>query len=175
MNYSDALKAMECGFKVKLPKWKGYWYSKDGVITIHTKDNEELSIDNSKDFTMTVASMVRKDWYCVELPIDWQCNLVVEYINLSNKLSKCIEAMKEDSSDLQIDYLPLQQYAISNYLYLLFLRLRNFGLVHFISDIPNLCLKKEIKKSCADCEHEKMEPASLVCSTCFNHSNFIHK
>lgn len=64
MKYSEALKLMKQGAKVKLPSWGGYWFwdhEKETVI-MHTKDGNELDIRETERVEYTTLNVASEDW-----------------------------------------------------------------------------------------------------------------
>ena len=64
MKYSEALKLMKQGAKVKLPSWGGYWFwdhEKETVI-IHTKEGKELDIRETERVEYTTLNVASEDW-----------------------------------------------------------------------------------------------------------------
>lgn len=64
MKFTDALKTMKEGNKVKLPSWGGYWYwnpEKETVI-IHTKDGVEMDIRETQMLEYTLSSICSDEW-----------------------------------------------------------------------------------------------------------------
>lgn len=64
MKFSEALKLMKAGQKVKLPTWGGYWFwdpNKETII-IHTKDGEELDIRETQVVEYTTLNIASEDW-----------------------------------------------------------------------------------------------------------------
>ena len=58
MKFEEALKAMKCGSKVKLPSWGGYWCwnpEKEAII-MHTKDGQELDIQLATGISYKTAN-----------------------------------------------------------------------------------------------------------------------
>lgn len=64
MKFSEALKLMKAGHKVKLPTWGGYWYWDSDMKTIimHTKDGEELDIRETEVVEYTTLNIASEDW-----------------------------------------------------------------------------------------------------------------
>lgn len=64
MKFTDALKAMKDGAKVKLPSWGGYWFWNHdlGTIVIHTKDGEELDIRATQVVEYTTLNICSDEW-----------------------------------------------------------------------------------------------------------------
>ena len=64
MKYSEALKLMKQGAKVKLPSWGGYWFwdhEKETVI-IYTKEGKELDIRETERVEYTTLNVASEDW-----------------------------------------------------------------------------------------------------------------
>ena len=64
MKFSEALKLMKAGQKVKLPTWGGYWFwdPEKETIIIHTKDGEELDIRETQVVEYTTLNITSGDW-----------------------------------------------------------------------------------------------------------------
>lgn len=64
MKFTEALKAMKEGKKVKLPSWGGYWYwdPEKETIIIHTKDGEELDIRETQVVEYTTLNICSDEW-----------------------------------------------------------------------------------------------------------------
>lgn len=64
MKFSEAFELMKQGAKVTLPSFEGYWYwSKvKQSIVIHTKDDEELDIRETKCLDYTFSNVASEDW-----------------------------------------------------------------------------------------------------------------
>lgn len=64
MKFEEALKAMKCGSKVKLPSWGGYWCwnpEKEAII-MHTKDGRELDIRETQNVEYTLQNILSDEW-----------------------------------------------------------------------------------------------------------------
>lgn len=64
MKFEEALKAMKCGSKVKLPSWGGYWCwnpEKEAII-MHTKDGQELDIRETQNVEYTLQNILSDEW-----------------------------------------------------------------------------------------------------------------
>lgn len=64
MKFSEALKAMKEGHKVKLPSWAGYWeYEADGDrIWMHCKDGNVLEIRETDRLSYTLENICSDEW-----------------------------------------------------------------------------------------------------------------
>ena len=64
MKFTEALKHMKAGGKVKLPSWGGYWYWDDGkeTIMIHTRDGKELDIRETQVVEYTTLNICSDEW-----------------------------------------------------------------------------------------------------------------
>lgn len=64
MKFSEALKLMKAGQKVKLPTWGGYWFwdADRKTIIMHTKDGEELDIRETQVVEYTTLNITSEDW-----------------------------------------------------------------------------------------------------------------
>lgn len=64
MKFTEALKHMKTGEKVKLPSWGGYWYldSEKETIMMHTKDGEELDIRETQRIFYTLLNVCSDEW-----------------------------------------------------------------------------------------------------------------
>lgn len=64
MKFTEALKYMKAGEKVKLPPWGGYWRWDDEkeTIMIHTKDGEELDIRETQVVEYTTLNICSDEW-----------------------------------------------------------------------------------------------------------------
>ena len=64
MYFKEALIAIRCGHKVKLPSWGGYWcwdYDKD-TITMHCKDGRVLDIRETQNVAYTLDNICSDEW-----------------------------------------------------------------------------------------------------------------
>ena len=64
MKFTEALKMMKNGAKVKLPSWGGYWYwnEEKQTIMMHTKDGEELDIRETQRVEYTTLNICSEEW-----------------------------------------------------------------------------------------------------------------
>lgn len=64
MKFEEALKAMKCGSKAKLPSWGGYWYwnPEKETIIMHTKDGQELDIRETQNVEYTLHNILSDEW-----------------------------------------------------------------------------------------------------------------
>lgn len=64
MKFTEALKTMKEGAKVKLPSWGGYWYwdADKETIMMHTKDGEVLDIRETKVVEYTTLNICSDEW-----------------------------------------------------------------------------------------------------------------
>ena len=64
MKFTEALKAMKEGHKVKLPSWAGFWvYEADGDrIWMHCKDGRVLEIRETEVLTYTLENICSDEW-----------------------------------------------------------------------------------------------------------------
>lgn len=64
MYFKEALIAMRCGHKVKLPSWGGYWCWDDGKETImmHCKDGKVLDIRETDRVPYTLDNICSDEW-----------------------------------------------------------------------------------------------------------------
>lgn len=64
MKFTEALKTMKEGAKVKLPSWGGYWYwdADKETIMVHTKDGEVLDIRETKVVEYTTLNICSDEW-----------------------------------------------------------------------------------------------------------------
>ena len=64
MQFKETLKLMKQGEKAKLPSWGGYWYWDDEKQTVimHTKDGEELDIQETKRVEYTLGNILSDEW-----------------------------------------------------------------------------------------------------------------
>lgn len=64
MFFTDALKRMKQGEKVKLPSWGGYWYwdEEKQTVVIHTKDGNELDIRETEVVEYTLLNVCSDEW-----------------------------------------------------------------------------------------------------------------
>jgi len=64
MKFSEALKAMKEGHRVKLPSWAGYWeYEADGDrIWMHCKGGEVLEIRQTERLSYTLENICSDEW-----------------------------------------------------------------------------------------------------------------
>ena len=56
LDFSDALKWLKKGFKVKLPEWNGYWFKEGDKLKLKTANGEVLNTPDIKKF------IFREDW-----------------------------------------------------------------------------------------------------------------
>lgn len=78
MVFSDALMALEQGYKIKLPWWGGYWYKSiqvdpvdpdncaKHIIMIHTKGGAELKLTDVDDIFFTLRFTTSDQWEIVK-------------------------------------------------------------------------------------------------------------
>lgn len=64
MYFKEALIAMRCGNKVKLPSWGGYWCWDDdkSTITMHCKDGIVLDIRETRNVAYTLDNICSDEW-----------------------------------------------------------------------------------------------------------------
>lgn len=64
MKFTEALKYMKAGEKVKLPSWGGYWCwdSEKETIMMHTKDGDELDIRETQRVLYTLLNICSDEW-----------------------------------------------------------------------------------------------------------------
>lgn len=64
MKFTEALKQMKNGQKVKLPSWGGYWYwdLKKETVMMHTKEGKELDIRDTDRVEYTMLNVASEDW-----------------------------------------------------------------------------------------------------------------
>lgn len=64
MKFEEALKAMKCGSKVKLPSWGGYWCwnPEKETIIMRTKDGQELDIRETQNVEYTLQNILSDEW-----------------------------------------------------------------------------------------------------------------
>ena len=64
MIFKEALELMKNGAKVKLPSWGGYWFwspEKESII-MHTKDDKELDVRETKSVSYTMDNICSDEW-----------------------------------------------------------------------------------------------------------------
>lgn len=64
MKFTEALKEMKAGNKVKLPSWGGYWTwdEEKQTIIMHTKDGVELDIRETQRVEYTLGNVLSDEW-----------------------------------------------------------------------------------------------------------------
>ena len=64
MKFEEALKAMKCGSKAKLPSWGGYWYwnPEKETIIMHTKDGIDMDIRETQVPDYTFGNIATDEW-----------------------------------------------------------------------------------------------------------------
>ena len=65
MSFEQAYHCLKQGSKIRRSGWGGYWYKKDDTIIIHTKDDTELDIRETKDVFYTLDNVLASDWMVV--------------------------------------------------------------------------------------------------------------
>ena len=75
MKFSEAVKALEEGKKIKRPSWAGYWVRVKDIynpqhgkytIHMHCRDGRVLDIRDTQDVFYTIGNMVAEDWEIAE-------------------------------------------------------------------------------------------------------------
>lgn len=56
LNFSEAMSAIEAGYKVKLPEWTGYWYKGQNHVEVFTKTGDRLTTPDKSAYGH------RNDW-----------------------------------------------------------------------------------------------------------------
>lgn len=64
MKFSEALKQMKEGAKVKLPSWGGYWFwdAEKETVIMHTKDGRDLDIRETERVEYTMLNILSDEW-----------------------------------------------------------------------------------------------------------------
>ena len=65
MTFHTALyKMIQCGEKIKMPEWGGYWYwdKEKRTIIIHTKEGKEFDIRDTDDVAYTFGFVASDNW-----------------------------------------------------------------------------------------------------------------
>lgn len=64
MYFKEALIAIRCGHKVKLPSWGGYWCWDDekDTISMHCKDGRVLDIRETRNVPYTLDNICSDEW-----------------------------------------------------------------------------------------------------------------
>lgn len=64
MYFKEALIAIRCGHKVKLPSWGGYWCWDDekDTIAMHCKDGRVLDIRETQNVAYTLDNICSDEW-----------------------------------------------------------------------------------------------------------------
>lgn len=67
MSFADALLAMQQGYKIRLPWWKGYWYMEFYKPRIHYSDYEDFKMfsEENKHPFETMSFMTTNCWEIV--------------------------------------------------------------------------------------------------------------
>lgn len=69
MKFSEVVKALEEGKKIKLKNWKNaYWYSKDGILINHDEVGEESP--TTELFPVDILWILADDWEIMEEPLE---------------------------------------------------------------------------------------------------------
>lgn len=55
-----AIEAMNQGFKVKVPEWKGYWFKESGMVKVMTAEGRVLETSHFQQY------IFREDWQIVQ-------------------------------------------------------------------------------------------------------------
>lgn len=65
MEFANALEALKCGYKVKLPTWAGYWVKEGDTVKMCCKNGDVLDIRETQDVFYTLSNIASNDWEVV--------------------------------------------------------------------------------------------------------------
>ena len=56
LRFSDCMEALNDGFRIKVPEWKGYWFKEAGIVKVMTAEGEILETPHFQQY------LFREDW-----------------------------------------------------------------------------------------------------------------
>lgn len=66
MDFQEAFRFMQHGFRVRRKDWEGYWAWENDTIVMHCKDGVAIDIRATDDVAFTISNILANDWVVLD-------------------------------------------------------------------------------------------------------------